>query len=59
VAPASSLAGMVAAAKAGMTPEEAFAAAESGEAPDTPAVVAPVKKQATRIRKADMPDATF
>jgi myo-inositol-1(or 4)-monophosphatase len=60
VAPASSLAGMVAAAKAGMTPEEAFAAAESGEASDTPAVVAaPAKKQATRIRKADMPDATF
>ena len=60
VAPASavatSLAGMVAAARAGMTPEEAFAAAESG---DAPVIVVPAKKQATRIRKADMPDSPF
>ena len=60
VAPASavatSLAGMVAAAQAGMTPEEAFAAAESG---DAPVIVVPAKKQATRIRKADMPDSPF
>ncbi len=59
VAPAASLAGMVAAARAGLTPEEAFAAAQSGEATAAVAVAAPAKKPATRIRKADMPDATF
>ena len=59
VAPASSLAGMVAAAQVGLTAEEAFAAAHNEETPPALAVVAPAKKQATRIRKADMPDATL
>ena len=59
VAPASSLAGMVAAAQAGLTPEAAFSAAESRQADTTSTIPAPAKKQATRIRKADMPDAAF
>ena len=53
------LAGMVASAQAGLTPEAAFSAAESRQADTTSTIPAPAKKQATRIRKADMPDAAF